>query len=80
MRIIEDSSLQIIGISFQNESIIDVDTDEIYKYREYREYRNGMYLRHLLLFRSNIESLQGSIPLCKWLSEPDENEYHGWQK
>ena len=46
----------------------------------YREYRNGMYLRHLLLFRSYIESLQGSIPLCKWLSEPDENEYHGWQK
>ena len=77
MRIIEDSSLQIIGISFQNESIIDVDKDKIYKYREYR---NGMYLRHLLLFRSNIESLQGSIPLCKWLSEPDENEYHGRQK
>ena len=67
-----DSSKQIIGISFQNESIIDVDKDKIYKYR--------MYLRHLLLFRRNIESLQDSIPLCKWLSEPDENEYHGWQK
>ena len=67
-----DSSLQIIGISFQNESIIDVDKDKIYKYR--------INLRHLLLFRSNMESLQGSIPLCKWLSEPDENEYHGWQK
>ena len=70
--IYRDSSLQIIGISFQNESIIDVDKDKIYKYR--------INLRHLLLFRSNIESLQGSIPLCKWLSEPDENEYHGWQK
>ena len=60
MRIIEDSSLQIIGISFQNESIIDEDKDKIY---EYREYRNGMYFRHLLLFRSNIGSLRGSIPL-----------------